>query len=367
MKKFSALLIVILTTLLIASCQKNEIITGNENIKIELDKRYIQFDLGISTKGIIEDLSLNDNFAVLGYQYRADWESEKLFVEPNVFYASNGNIKLPLDVKYTVTTSGSYYSYDDPQEWSGNKYSFFAYYPTSTKNDYIKPFDGGSTIKLGEPYITYTLPNTTNPTDLIDVMTAATIDTDAGESTTVAFEMRHRLAAIDINISNKSKIELADGSQQNLTLEITGLSVQFTNINTSSLIYLNPAAPTAFVSKSTGSKVFNIINSSLSVDYNKNKTVTQLENESKKSILLIPQNDFLTGVLTISYKKTYKVDNTDVLVTEESNKTYDFSFNKHLSEGRRYSIDVMFTSDAVSVSVESATDWNDVDVNNEFI
>ena len=104
------------------------------------------------------------------------------------------------------------------------------------------------------------------------------------------------------------------------------------------------------------------------------------------SLLLIPQTELLHGTIALTYKKKRKANpsdtewlyqkaNGDWVYREAGDLENDFlyspalnvNFSKELGEGRRYYIELTFTSDAVSVNIIAADEWNTLpDVKHEF-
>ena len=356
----------------------NDIEVPSNEIDIPLDpsKHYIHFDAGITTRGaLVEGNILMDDFAVLGYQYPGTWEAEKVLASPNVFDTD------PQIVTYDKV--GGVFTYGTPKVWTGNKYSFFGVYPSSHEN--IKFFDG--TIKQGEPYITYTLPDDNDPTHLIDVMTASYIDTGVASSASVPLEFHHRLSAIDVGARNYYEYDHdnnKDTADKLVTIEITKLIVNLTNVvNTSAKIYLDHTIPSVYPENQVkASKVYAMVNANTpwavqTFDVEPNtkedraiRLVTKQTGENASSIMLIPQTEFLHGALELVYKKKYQDDNGNWVYLHEGNNTEDFefaptdlniNFSKQLIEGRRYYIELTFTSDAVSVNIIAADEWDDKD------
>ena len=360
----------------IASCGKNIDDIPNNEIEIPLDpnKQYIQFDAEIPTRGeLVVGNPLAQNFRVLGYQYRGTWEGESILASPNVFDST------PEEVIY----DGGIFTYSKIQPWTGNKYSFFGYVPTN-----LTLFDNGD-AKTGEPYITYKLPTSNNPTQLIDIMTAAYIDTSLSASASVTLPMKHRMAAIDVSARNHYDYKYdhdsdpsTDEIETQATIEITHLNVILDNVvNKAAKIYLNPDKDIATTKASDAEKqrtyqvvgaetwapdTFDIApNTSTDgarrVIYNKDDTL---------SMLLIPQEELVTGSLELRYKIKYKDSNDNWVTLDETTPNADelkINFNKSLNEGSRYFIEITFTSDAVSVSVVAADEWDPTpDVNHDF-
>mgnify|MGYP003298559986 CR=1 FL=1 len=354
---------------------------GDINIPLDPSKHYIHFDADVSTRGaLIEGTILQDDFMVLGYQYPGLWEAESVLASPNVFDAN------PQLVEY----EGGVFTYGTPKKWTGNRYSFFGYYPSEHTN--IKLFDDG-TVKQGTPYITYTLPDDNDPTKLIDVMTASYVDTGVASSASVPMQFHHRLSAIDVGARNYYEYDHDNDKTTDpklVTIEITKLIVNLTNVvNTSAKIYLDHTIPSVYPeNQAKASKVYAMVNINTpwavpTFDVVPNtkedraiRLVTTQSGDNASSILLIPQTEFLHGALELVYKKKYQDDNGNWVYLHEGTNTEDFefepvdlniNFTKQLIEGRRYFIELTFTSDAVSVNIIAADEWDDKDdIRHEF-
>lgn len=368
----------------VVGCEQHEqqpAVWGDINIPLDPSQHYIHFDADITTRGaLVEGNLLLDDFMVLGYQYPGTWESESVLASPNVFDAN------PQLVEY----DGSVFTYGTPKKWTGNKYSFFGYYPANHSN--IKYFDNNA-VKQGTPYITYTLPDSNDPTELIDVMTASYIDTGVASSASVPMQFRHRLSAIDVGARNYYEYNHDNNDStpdKQVTIEITQLILNLTNIvNTSAKIYLDHTIPSVYPeNQARASKVYAMVNGSTpwaipTFDVIPNtkedraiRLVTTQTGENASSVILIPQTQLVTGAIQLVYKKKYQDDNGNWVYLHEGTNTEDFefsptdlniNFNKELIEGRRYFIELTFTSDAVSVNIIAADEWDDKDnINHEF-
>ena len=352
---------------------------GELDIPLDPSKQFIHFDANVSSRGaLVEGNVLLDDFFVLGYQYRGDWNAEKVFATPNVFDAT------PETVKY----DGEIYSYENIKTWTGNKYSFFGYYPTNS--NFITLFDNGN-VKQGDPYIIYNLPISSDPRDLIDVMTASHIDTGVASSASVDMQFHHRLAAVDVGARNYYEYDddqNAATPDKLVTIEIVNLEVNLTNINsTSGKIYLdhtiptelNYASPKASISYKMVDKdaawalyTFDVIPNT--AEDRAIRLISTQSGENASSLLLLPQKELLHGALKLTYKKKYQDGGVWKYIHEGDNEE-DFEFNpdlpinfdKALTEGRRYFIELTFTSDAVSVNIIAADEWNTLDdISHEF-
>ena len=382
MKIYNVFLISLAVAALIG-CNKEIVTPSDDVINMPLDpsEHYIHFDADVSTKGaLVEGDLLLDDFMVLGYQYPGLWEAESILAMPNVFDDK------PQLVKY----DDGVFSYGVPKVWTGNRYSFFAYYPS--EHDNINLFDDGN-IKQGDPYITYSLPDSNDPRELVDIMTASYIDTGVASSSSVLMEFHHRLSAINVGARNYYEYDHDNDAatpDKQVTIEIKKLVVYLENIvNISAKIFLDHTIPSVYtVNQTKASKVYAMVNentpwaiSKFDVIPNTNtdraiRLVKDENDEDVSSILLIPQTDLLQGALELVYKKKYQDDNGDWVYLHEGNNTEDYefaptdlnvNFSKQLIEGRRYYIELTFTSDAVSVNIIAADEWDDMsDIEHEF-
>ena len=399
--KISNILSALFAIVVFVGCNKGIDLPANDvEIPVPLDpsKHYIHFDAGISTRGaLVEGNVLRDDFMVLGYQYPGLWESEKVLATPNVFDA------VPQLVEY----ENSVFTYGTPKVWTGNKYSFFGYYPSNSNS--ITLFDN-NTVKTGDPYIVYKLPISSKPTDLIDVMTASYINTGVASSASVAMQFHHRLAAVDIGARNYYEYNHDQNTEtpdKQVTIEISSLELDLTNIvNEKAKIYLDHTIPTEVVKSTIGDlplryvmvgdapwapDSFDVIPNTASD--RAIRLVTTQTGENASSIMLIPQTELLHGSVTLIYKKKFLDDDgkvkyqrfnegenkeifytwTELPADEKAHPYYEFkptlpiNFSKELIEGRRYYIELTFTSDAVSVNIIAADEWNSLpDVEYEF-
>ena len=348
---------------------------GDINIPLDPSKHYIHFDADINTRGaLIEGNVLQDKFDVLGYQYPGTWEAEKVFATPNVFD----------DTPQIVEYQDGVFTYGEPKVWTGNKYSFFAYYPSDSSQITL-------TADQGEPYIMYKLPSDNDPTKLIDVMTADYIDTGVASSASVALQFRHRLCSVDVGARNYYEYNHGGNpatASKDVYIEITNLTVRLTNIaNEEAKIYLNHNIPSEYPDQQAkASRVYDMVSVNSpwavptylvkpnSASDRAIRLVTNSKGENASSMILIPQTALVSGKLDITYRKKYKInesladdvaDNWVYLHDGDNVNDFDFTptdldinFDKQLIEGRRYFIELTFTSDAVSVNIVAADEWN---------
>lgn len=385
-KSIKIFLPLFLITASFIGCSKANI--DNGEVSIELNKGYIHFDAEVLTRGaLVEGNTLQESFYVLGYQYRGDWKSNKAQAKPNVFYDNNDQLVLPQIVNY----AGGLYTYTPIQAWTGNTYSFFGYYPTN--NSYIKLFQGGG-LEEGEPYITYTLPTGNDPRSLVDVMTCYSLNANA-DVPSVNMEMHHRLSAIDVCAYNYYVYDHDNNKQTEakpVTITITDLQVKLKDVNTSAKIYLSQddEAPSPIYSKGetqtdldytlVGSQEWAADSFVIAPNTKTDANERVIKNAANNlSVILIPQapaaTDRLNAEISIQFKKSYKDDYGNVVYLHDGDNSEDLIFNPErfsltfntlLQEGRRYYINLTFTSDAVSASLIPDQEWDDKNVNHDF-
>ena len=372
MKKFIRIFLSLSVVTLMGCNQDIDIPSDEIDIPLDPSRHYIHFDAGILTRGaLIQGNLLEEDFSVLGYQYPGMWNAESVLASPNVFDAT------PQKVRY----EDGIFSYGTPKVWTGHRYSFFGYYPSEHSN--IKLFDNGTT-KQGTPYITYTLPDENDPTKLIDVMTASYIDTGVASSSYVSLDFHHRLSAIDVGARNYYEHDHDNDKatpDKLVTIEITKLIVNLTNVvNTSAKIYLDHTIPSVYPgNQAKASKVYAMVNAATpwaistfdvvpnTAEDREIRLVTTQKGQNASSILLIPQTELLHGAVELVYKKKYEDDNGNWVYLHEGTNEQDFefspsdlniNFSKELIEGRRYFIELTFTSDAVSINIIAADEWD---------
>lgn len=374
MRIYKEILGVILLAALFVSCNKC-LIPDNTDKEIEIElngKSYIQFSSGITTKGaLFHGDYLDNDFNVLGYQYRsADWGTASMMATPNVF----------VDIPQLLDFHDGIYTYENPQIWTGNNYSFFGYFPID--NDNIVLFDNG-TSKQGKPYITYTLPSVTDPTKMLDVMTSCvhtrlSYDSDGNTINEVSMTMKHRLSAIDIRVRNHYTYKENVGSQEvPIVIEMINLTFK-PKTYTKAKIYLDDSATEGIQS---GTLSYSLVkNNSLNIDPTAGSNWVNITNDTGNNpttFLLVPQNSNLEGTLDFSFKlkngDNYIKDITDIdkdgnVDEEQISISYPLqNLKRTLVEGRRYYIEIYFSSDAVSIDITTADEWDEEsDVIHEF-
>lgn len=362
MRRFSY--IFILFASLFCACNDNTIDpSGDEQIVVPT-KPYIYLDAAVSTRGtLVEGTTLPDNFGVYGFTYafNNDWDTYKVTAKPNVFATAPQH----------VTYSNGSYKYNPIKEWDGGKYTFFAFYPSD-----LIVSDGNVE---GTPYLTYS-PNFNNVGNHIDVMTAMFEDTSLSSSPYVYFDFYHRLSAVDVVAMNFYEHNYQGDNDtmvsEKIVIELVGLSLAFENVQyKTAKIYMDKRIPSERTLADAGTNPSYSIYTegsgyALAIDYNTDSTLKPVTSFLGKSMIFIPQeNNDLTVTTNISYRK--RRPNDEYLIDETDNNnvftvTKTTPFNQPLKEGSRYFLQMSFTSSAVSISIITSDEWDDIEVDYEF-
>ena len=362
MRKFSYIFILFAT--LLCGCNDNTIDSGDEQIVVPT-KPYIYLDAGVSTRAsLVDGTVLKRNFRVYGftYDFNNKWSTYRVTAKPNVFD----------NVPQLVTHSNGNYTYSPVKEWQGGKYTFFAYYPSSLNSS-------GANVE-GTPYVTYA-PDFNDTAEHRDVMTAMFEDTSLSSSPYVYFDFYHRLSAVDVVAMNFYEHSYDDPDNENtviterVTIEIVDLALQFKNVlYQEAKIYLDRSIPSERTPATAGTNPYYQIISSNSgsgiyINYNEDATLHPITAQNNSSMIFIPQESTeLEVTTTVSYKK--RRPNGGYLTDENGNdvftQTIETPFNQPLKEGSRYYLQMTFTSSAVSISIITSDEWDDIKVDYEF-
>ena len=362
MRRFSY--IFILVAALLCACNDNATDLGDEQIVVPT-KPYIYLDAAVNTRAsLVEGTALNRYFGVYGftYDFNNKWSTYRVTAKPNVFD------NVPQLVRYN---NGSY-QYSPTKEWQGGKYTFFAYYPYSL-------FVSGEENE-GTPYVTYA-PDFNDTAEHRDVMTAMFEDTSLSSSPYVYFDFYHRLSAVDVVAMNFYEHSYDDPDAENtviterITIEVVDLALQFEGVQyQEAKIYLDRRIPSDRTPADAGTNPnYQIISSDsgsgIYINYNEDATLRPITAQNNSSMIFIPQESTeLEVTTTVSYKK--RRPNGDYLTDDEGNdiftQTIETPFNQPLKEGSRYYLQMTFTSSAVSISIITSDEWDDIKVDYEF-
>jgi hypothetical protein len=361
MRRFSY--IFILVAVLLCGCNDNAIDSSDEQIVVPT-KPYIYIDAAVNTRAsLVEGTKLERTFGIYGftYDFNNKWSTYRVTAKPNVFD----------DVPQQVTYNNGSYQYSPTKEWEGGKYTFFAYYPYSL-------VVSGKEVE-GTPYVTYG-PDFNDTAEHRDIMTAMFEDTSLSSSPYVYFDFYHRLSAVDVVAMNFYEHSYDDPDSENtvitekITIEVVDLALQFEGVQyKKAKIYLDRRIPSDRTPADAGTNPnYQIISSNsgsgIYINYNEDATLRPITAQNNSSMIFIPQESTdLEVTTTVSYKK--RRPNGEYLTDKGSDvftQTIETPFNQPLKEGSRYYLQMTFTSSAVSISILTSDEWDDIKVNYEF-
>ena len=328
------------------------------------NKPYIYIDAGVSTRAsLVNGTELQRKFGVYGftYDFNNTWSTYRVTAKPNVFNS------VPQDVTYS---NGSY-TYSPIKEWQGGKYTFFAYYPYSLVVS--------SADVEGTPYVTYG-PDFNDTAEHRDVITAMFEDTSLSSSPYVYFDFYHRLSAVDVVAMNFYEHSYEDPNNnstvttEKITIDIVDLALQFKNVQyQEAKIYLDRRIPSERTPADAGTNPsYQIISedsgSGIYINYNEDATLRPITAQNNSSMIFIPQeNTDLEVTTTVKFKKRRP---NGEFITENGSEVFtqviETPFNQPLKEGSRYYLQMTFTSSAVSISIITSDEWDDISVDYEF-
>ena len=362
MKRFNYIFLLFAT--LFWGCNDSASLSGDGEQIVVPTKPYIYLDAGVSTKAsLVSGTTLERAFGVYGftYDFSNKWTTYRVTAKPNVFD----------NVPQRVTYNSGNYSYSPIQQWKGGKYTFFAYYPYSLV---VSGEDDE-----GTPYVTYG-PDFNDTAEHRDVMTAMFEDTSLSSSPYVYFDFYHRLSAVDVVAMNFYEHSYDDPNAENtviterITIEVVGLSLAFKNVKyQEAKIYLDRRIPSERTPADAGNPSYEIISSNsgsgIFINYNEDATLCTITAQNNSSMIFIPQEETdLEVTTTVEYKK--RRPNGQYVTDENGNEVFaqeiDTPFNQPLKEGSRYYLQMTFTSSAVSISIITSDEWDDIKVDYEF-
>lgn len=381
-------------SLFLYGCEKSPVGNNSGSIDNEIiisSGEYIQFNTEALTRGtLIDGGTLQDSFDVIGYKYASDWTAFKPQAKPNVFERTVEG-KDSYDHVETIRYENSYHLYDDPVEWTADKYAFFAYYPCAD-NNMIKT---SSSIYEGTPYIDYTL-NVDDVNAHVDVMTASITNTHKQASRQgVNLSMQHRLSALDfvgysyvnakaVNELNKNYPGWTDIPEDTpveivideLTITLSNLAYNKARISLDQSEDMDPQRngvqsmiPSA--SGHTTTRDFTYVSESLgqlSFVSGINTTLSQkLNGDAEKGcpMILIPQDTELTCTVDITYhiKAGDLVSNVTYHPTPIEKNSVTI---KSLGESVYSYILIGFTKTGIHLKAEQTAQWDDIFVDHQF-
>lgn len=358
--------IILLFAVAFASCEKAGFIS--EEIELFPHAGYIRFSTGVKTKAPIIDNMKSRNFGVLGYEYgmNTNWQTASPLATPETFY--NQEI---------VCSDQGVCSYDayptdadkslKPWELS-KKYSFFAYFPYCDKNKSEeeqtvadKLLTVSASNQVNTPRVTYSLPFGTgyldsdgmvNPDNLLDLMTASSIDQTAGAGM-VSFTFQHRLFCVEVVGQNFNDV---DETISNLSVSLNNLSYKGISVpmhsNDTNLEY---------TPNDLGAISFRLLNASESIllpSYGKTSGAISLAGPNKdRMLMLVPQN---ASKVALEGSVTFNLSG------DEGPQSKSFSANLNFREGRKYTLSINITGESIVVVASEAEAWEQIPVGYEF-
>lgn len=404
MKRILKIFAVVSAVLAVCGCEGTAEVPSDEVVLPP--GSYIFFDSQVSTRGELVTTLEEKSFAVTGFKYKGDWNTVRGGeMKPNVFHNQE------------VAWDGSAHSYDASTsplnkytDIGGNKlplipwadedtlYTFFAHYPVAD-GTVVKM--SGTTVD-GEPYIDYTL-SRTDPSEMRDIMTAYKVrDIDNSLSNSVGFTMKHRLAAIDVHLSNYINNVIVDDDEKEVSVIVSNLTVNFANLLYSGVsLWLDPAYhpdpayppgvrsyTTASPQTATFTMLTDLADTPIKIGKN---SKTNISNEGK-SLIVIPQsayksgedNVFLNGSVTFDFAfvdssgnpvEVPLVDEDDsdsdgnkeeIILITSGLKTMPFDTYTDILEGQKYYIQITFLNGAITLDVTSGAAWIDKNIEIEF-
>jgi hypothetical protein len=212
-------------------------------------------------------------------------------------------------------------------------------------------------------------------------MTAMFEDTSLSSSPYVYFDFYHRLSAVDVVAMNFYEHSYDDPNSENtvitekITIEVVDLALQFEGVQyKEAKIYMDRriASECTPVDANTN-PYYQIITeedeSGIYINYNEDATLRPITTTLRSSMIFIPQESRdLEVTTTVKFKK--RRPNGDYLTDDGGNEVFtqeiDTPFNQPLKEGSRYYLQMTFTSSAVSISIITSDEWDDIKVDYEF-
>ena len=260
MKRLYNIFTIAILAMSLVACDK-EAITNTPDTPIsgeEIDfENSIQFNTGITTRGqLVMDDYLQDDFAVYGYVYRSSWQAAEAMATPNVFI-SDANDKTSFEAPKIVNYDADTYTYSPIVQWTGYKYSFFAYYPAINSGSRVASIFPSGVDEEGCPYVQYII-DRQDPASTVDLMTASVIDTDANSSKEVQFHFKHRLSAIDVAAVNYCEYDPTPENNDATDVLPVTIEVHQANFRMTNLLYdtyvvsLDETKPSTPSNNSTG-------------------------------------------------------------------------------------------------------------------
>ena len=364
MKKLTRYLMIFLAVMT-ASCEKAPVDSTSTGIELVPPLGYISFRTDVATKTPIITSLKGQTFGVFGFSYSntTDWGTARAVASPDIFQ----NMAVTCDENGVP-------SYDADAGIAGKQltpwnllklYSFFAYYPYGNSNVVFN-----NELKTDLPIVTYTLPldsSPVNPDNLVDLMTAHAIDHDPVKDAVVSFneeytegapvaKFQHRLFCIEVVSQNFN--DNTNELIRNPKLVISNL--KYKSISVPLQRGDSKFSPT-MVERPAGDITFDITettDAAITVHAQNDPAYTgPVSVSGTKNVMLIPQ-ERLEG------KVVFELYNSETGVWESKSQLFESKIN--FEEGKKYTLSVNFTGDAIVIVLSEAGSWEPFSVNYEF-
>ena len=378
--------------LTICGCSQEE---NLENTEIEISPNsandYIFFEAGTtSTRGTLLKNSLNAPFSVLGYRYQGTWSAEAPQAKQNkkITYTNNdgqvvsessnnadnymgvfhpNNASVP--TVQTINWETNVHKYTPIQAWQKNlTYTFFAWYPHN-----LVATDGE-----GNPQITYTLP--TGGTRearaaMADVMTDCKIDYTKRDGMRVPFQMKHRLAVLDVKALNLVNAKALRETytdvpewknikdNETVTVDVTGLTLTLNPIKASATIPLNSNDTNEkMIASGSLNPTYTGFDGYTGLPYSINAADAKPIIGNDEKLILIPQNEAIIVTLKLSYRITC---NGIVKTFTNVQPSSEIKIST-LEEGKYHYLLVSITKSGLFIKAQAQNSWIEENVEHEF-
>lgn len=330
----------ILSVLLLLLCACNRQDPYVETITVPTES-YILFNSGVSTKTpIISDMQ-GRSFGVIGYKYTGTWASNVIMAKPfkeNTAGAADGFYQ-----REVACAANGVCSYTPIQRWeSGQSYTFFAYYPYNYSG-----LTTSSDSYEGVPYMDYSLPSSTDPADLQDVMYAKSEeDLNGNGSGTVSLTFHHALFCLNIQGRNVN-----EGDEK-----IRNVKIKFDQLAYSTMHIRLDGTKDGETPMCAGTAITNreyVVSDATAITIppltTANSEPTLLSGNN--NLVLIPQSG-LSGTITVDYYDT----KTSTWVNAKANT---FTSDRNFEAGKKYSMMLNFAGDAITIAIIESGEWID--------
>lgn len=257
-------------------------------------------------------------------------------------------------------TEGSTFQYDKLVWWlnrdvnASTRHSFFAFYPYSI-NPSVYPNNG-------QPYISYTLPET--EAGMVDILTAYT---STARVLPVRLEFQHRFWALDVEVVNS---QTGDGYSQpgvgTLTppdLHIVSVKLTLAGIPYGGTLAIDGNLTSTVTSRTTQEYTLHASTATIVKVPTDNPETEEKENTASFGPLLFLPTDVSYDGGTVGYKLDFTFKNH---WGDEYTQSFDRSFKLAKFEpGKRYKLTIVKNDTEASVGL-TVTGWETQDVTHTF-